>query len=275
MEGSKRMSYGFLQWFNKEKELTTNDGKKIEVLRFDYKDDKKLMSEWAKYFREIYSKDELLDDFRNGMGFTRSEYLLRIVFPDKSDGFGPATRSGDFAEILVADFLEFFKNYWIPRIRYDDKATRNSSTQGSDIVGIKLKKANESNKDDELIVFEVKAQFSGKKVKNRLQDAVNDSNKDITRVGEFLNYAKRRFIREKKYKERDIIERFQNISDNPYIERFGAAAFFTDTNFDEEMLQQTNCSAHLKNDTLTLLVFTGKDMMTLVHSLYERAADEA
>ena len=124
-------------------------------------------------------------------------------------------------------------------------------------------------------MFEVKAQFSGKKAKNRLQDAVNDSNKDVTRVGEFLNYAKRKFIREKQYKERDIIERFQNISDNPYVERFGAVAFFTDENFDEEILQQTNFSSHFKKDTLTLLVFTGKDMMALVHSLYERAANEA
>lgn len=269
------MRYGFLQWFNKEEELVTKEGRKIKVLRFNYKDDKKLLSEWAKHFREMYSKDELLDDFRNGTGLTRSEYLLKMVFPDKSEGFGPATRSGDFAEILVADFLEFLCNYWIPRIRYDDKATRNSSTQGSDIVGIKLKKDNEPNKDDELIVFEVKAQFSGEKVKNRLQDAVNDSSKDVTRVGEFLNYAKRRFIRESLYKERDIIERFQNISDNPYVERFGAVAFFTDENFDEEILQQTNCSSHFKKDTLTLLVFTGKDMMALVHSLYERAANEA
>lgn len=269
------MRYGFLQWFNKEKELITHEGRKIEVLRFNHKDDKKLLSEWAKHFRDIYSKDELLDDFRSGTGLTRSEYLLKMVFPDKNDGFGPATRSGDFAEILVADFLEFLRNYWIPRIRYDSKATRNSSTQGSDIIGIKLKKNNEFNKDDELIVFEVKAQFSDKKAKNRLQDAVNDSNKDITRVGEFLNYAKQRFIREKQSKERDIIERFQNISDNPYIERFGVVAFFTDENFDEKIIQQTNCTNHLKKDTLTLLVFTGKDMMALVHSLYERAANEA
>lgn len=100
------MSYAFLQWFNKEKELTTDEGRKIELLRFNHKDDKKLLSEWAKHFREMYSKDELLDDFRSGTGLTRSEYLLKMVFPDKSEGFGPATRSGDFAEILVADFLE-------------------------------------------------------------------------------------------------------------------------------------------------------------------------
>ena len=44
------MRYGFLQWFNKEKELITHEGRKIEVLRFNHKDDKKLLSEWAKTF---------------------------------------------------------------------------------------------------------------------------------------------------------------------------------------------------------------------------------
>lgn len=59
------MSYGFLQWFNKEKELTTSEGKKIEVLRFNHKNDTNLLSEWAKHFREMYSEDELLDDLRS------------------------------------------------------------------------------------------------------------------------------------------------------------------------------------------------------------------
>ena len=201
--------------------------------------------------------------------------VMNMIFPDKTNGFGPATRSGDFAELLVADFLEFLQDYWIPRVRYDDKATRNSSTQGSDVVGIKIKKSNEFTKDDELIVFEVKAQFSGNSANPRLQDAVNDSNKDVTRVGEFLNYTKRRFIRNGNLNERNIIERFQNISDNPYIEKFGAAALFEKNIFDEQSISETDCSGHSEKDKLTLLVFSGQGMMSLVHSLYERAANEA
>lgn len=269
------MRYGFLRWFTKDKTLTTDDGKTIEVWSLNHVDDNELLSEWATHFRNMYSEDGLLDDYRSGTSLSRSDYLLNMVFPDKTDGFGPATRSGDFSELLVADFLEFLRGYWIPRVRYDDKATRNSSTQGSDIVGIKLKKSDEFSKDDELIVFEVKAQFSGNAANPRLQDAVNDSNKDVTRVGEFLNYTKRRFIRNGNIAEKNIIERFQNISDKPYIEKFGAAALFDENIFDEHSIRKTDCSGHSEKDKLMLLVFSGHEMMTLVHSLYERAANEA
>ena len=269
------MNYGFLKWFTKSNDLTTNDGKTIEVWSFNHVNDNKVLSEWAMHFRNMYSEDTLLDDYRSGTSLSRSDYLLNMVFPDKTDGFGPATRSGDFAELLVADFLEFLQGYWIPRVRYDDKATRNSSTQGSDVVGIKLRKSDEFSKNDELIVFEVKAQFSGNTANPRLQDAVNDSNKDVTRVGEFLNYTKRKYIRNGNIAEKNIIERFQNISDKPYIEKFGAAALFDEHIFDELSISKTDCSGHSEKDKLMLLVFSGHGMMALVHSLYERAANEA
>lgn len=269
------MSYGFLNWFTKVNDYKTTDKKNIEIYEFNHVNDSVLLSEWATHFREMYSDDSLLDEYRSGTGLSREEYLLQMVFPDKSSGFGPATRSGDFAEVLVADFLEYIQHYWIPRIRYDEKATRNSSTQGSDVVAIKLKKTTEFDKEDELLVFEVKAQFSGNTAKPRLQDAIDDSNKDITRVGEFLNYAKRRFIKENKLNEKNIIERFQNKTDNPYVEKFGAAGLFDKNIFDENMIKNSNCSNHSQKDKLVLLVFSGKDMMQLVHSLYERAANEA
>ena len=269
------MNYGFLKWFVKSKDLITMDGKNIEIWSFNHNYNDILLSEWASHFREMYSEDELLDEYRKGTGLSRAEYLLNMVFPDKTDGFGPATRSGDFAELLVADFLEFLQGYWIPRVRYDDKATRNSSTQGSDVVGIKIHKSDMFSKNDELLVFEVKAQFSGKSAKPRLQDAINDSNKDVTRVGEFLNYTKRRFIKDGNVNGRNIIERFQNISDNPYIEKFGAAAVFDKNILDEPSINKTDCSEHSKKEKLTLLVFSGQGMMALVHSLYERAANEA
>lgn len=266
----------YVQWLNKSPiVLSTQDGRNIEIWEFNYQNNNAVLSEWATHFRNMYSEDELLDEYRNGTGLSRAEYLLNMVFPDKTDGFGPATRSGDFAELLVADFLEFLQGYWIPRVRYDDKATRNSSTQGSDVVGIKLKKSDEFSKDDELIVFEVKAQFSGNTAKPRLQDAVDDSNKDITRVGEFLNYTKRRLIRDGNFSKKNIIERFQNISDNPYVEKFGAAAIFDEKVFKTHSISETNCAEHSEKDKLKLLVFSGQEMMSLVHYLYERAANEA
>lgn len=261
--------------FTKCNSLTTKDGKNIEVWSFKYPNDKVFLSEWAKHFRSMYIEDSLIDDLRSGTNLSRSEYLLKFIFPDKTEGWGPAIRSGDFSEILVADFLEYIKKYWVPRIRYNDKPTRNSSTQGSDVVAFKFKEINEDSRTDELLIFEVKAQYSGKKSDFRLQEAVDDSYKDETRVGEFLNYARRRYLREKEIVKANKVKRFQNESDNPYVKIFGATAFFDDKLFDPNSIQQTDCTNHKNKDILRLLVFSGKDMMNLVHSLYERAANEA
>lgn len=38
----------------------------------------------------MYGNDAFLDEFREGTGLSRSEYLLNMVFPDKTDGLGPA-----------------------------------------------------------------------------------------------------------------------------------------------------------------------------------------
>ena len=267
----------FLTGFQKsDYSLKTADGKPIEVWKFNHEFDESILSEWASEFRKNYIDESIIDDLLFGTECkNRKEYLLNYVFPSKNEDFGPATRSGDFAEILILDFLKYLNNYWTPRIRYDEKINRNSSTQGSDVIGLKFASTDSFSTNDELIVIEVKAQFSESKPKPRLQDAVDDSNKDPTRLGESLNAIKRRFIKEHNREDAQKIERFQNINDRPYIRHFGAAALFTENMFDIADIQKTDCSNYTNKDDLILLVFTGKDMMRLVHAIYERAADEA
>lgn len=49
---------------------------------------------------------------------TKQEYLLSQKFPDAKEGFGPGSRSGDFAELLISDYLEFILGYAVHRERY-------------------------------------------------------------------------------------------------------------------------------------------------------------
>ncbi len=268
----------YLKWFKRlDKILTSADGKAIEIWEFNYQLDNTVLSDWATHFRNQYCDDKYIDEYRDGdqFGKTREEYLLNRIFPDKTENFGPATRSGDFGELLIADLLEYLEDYWVPRTRYDNKTTRNSSTQGSDVLAIKLASDKDFSPKDELLVTEVKAQFSGKEAEDRLQDAVDDSNKDPTRKGESLNAIKRRYINEGNEKLADIIKRFQNPLDNKYLEEYAAAALFSDSVYDEGRIILTDCQDHTERDNLRLIIIHGKNMMQLVHSLYERAAHEA
>jgi len=254
--------------------LTITDGKTVEVWEFCHEEDDEVLSAWAKHFRNHYCLDTEIDFYRQGYNQSRSEYLNNIKFPDPSVTPGPSIRAGDFGEILVADYLQYVLGYWVPRIRYADKTIRNESTKGCDIIGFKII-SEEDSPEDMLAIFEAKTQFSGRQVKPRLQDAVNDSAKDQIRKAESLNAVKQRLFDKDFHEEANKIERFQNPNDRPYKEISGAVALFETRVFDVEQISQTTTDAHPNTDHLILVVIHGNTMMDLVHELYRRAADEA
>ena len=254
--------------------ITSADGKEIEVWEFQHQNDNLILSEWATHFRNHYCLDSQIDALISGTGKTRGQYLNTIKFPDPSMAPGPSIRSGDFAEILIADFLEFICNYWVPRLRYIDKTIRNESTKGSDIIGFKIDTSQAFSTNDEMMIFEVKASLTYTE-NNRLQDAINGSNIDDVRKAESLNALKQDFLTRQDQQNIKKIERFQNPVDNPYQEKSGAAAVLENSTFSEAILSLTNTLNHYNQDCLSLIVVKGEKMMPLVHELYKRAADEA
>ena len=255
--------------------LTTVDGKPVDVFEFipDFTE-KKIINAWAKHFRNHYTLDDEIDFFRDGTGYTKKEYLINTKFPTDVRGFGPGIRAGDFAEILVADYLEFTLKHWVPRTRYGSKTIRDESTKGSDLIGFKLFDDSESEKDI-LTVLEVKAQFSGPVVKPRLQDAIDDSVKDNLRIGESLNAIKQRLFDKGGIAEAKQISRYQNPTDKPYKHQYGAAALFCNSIFDNKIITSANTSSHSNSKDLLLIVISADNFMQIVHQLYNIAADEA
>lgn len=195
----------------------------------------------------------------------------RLIFRSK-----PASviRTGDFAEILVADYVQYVLDYWVPRTRYCAKTVRDESTKGCDIIGFKIFGNGTPNPRDELMQFEAKAQFSGKSANPRLQDAVDDSAKDQLRLAESLNAMKRQLLRTNHTEDAKKIERFQSRVDHPCREIYGAAAIFTSEILDPTVIEQTTTAKHPAGN-LQLVVVHGVGMMDLVNTLYTKAANEA
>ncbi|MDX8122181.1 Hachiman antiphage defense system protein HamA [Janthinobacterium sp. GMG2] len=258
--------------------VTTACGQAVKIYDFSYElGDAVTISAWAKHFRNHYCDDNEIDSLCVPMNISRKEYLETYKFPvrkalQKGQKTGPATRAGDFAEILVSDFLTYRLQYWVPKVRYAFKINPNSSDQGSDVVGMRLVQLGAEK--DELIVYEVKAKFTGSPV-NRLQDAVDHSDKDKYRLAESLNAIRQRLKYTGNSAESEKVIRFQNPDDNPYPLRYGAAAVVAQTVFDVNKLALTSTLMHKNRDKLDLMIIHGPDMMNIVHHLYEKAADEA
>jgi hypothetical protein len=265
-----------IRWMNDTGErLTTTEGKVVEVWELCHEQEEQILSSWAKHFRNHYSLDDEIDFYRRGLGCSREEYLNRIKFPDPSIAPGPSIRAGDFGEILVADYLQYILEYWVPRTRYGNKTIRNESTKGCDILGFKIINKRQYSPEDTLAIYEAKTQFSGVISSPRLQDAVDGSAKDCIREAESLNAIKQRLYESRKFKQSILIERFQDIEDRPFKRINGAVALFSTHLLNRGNILNTKVSAHPNASNIKLLVIHGNLMMDLVHGLYRRAANEA
>ena len=136
-------------------------GREIEIWELKPQDDEAVLSIWAHHFRQHYISDEDLPVMIDGTELNHAEYLRTIVFPDAKNPPGPSLRSGDFGEILVADYIEFMLAYWCPRhLRYQDRWNRNNSTKGCDVIGFKFANGEPAHQDDELFIFKSKSAMS-------------------------------------------------------------------------------------------------------------------
>lgn len=110
---------------------------------------------------------------------------------------------------------------------------------------------------------------------NRLQDAITDSDKDKLREAMSLNAIKQKFVRRGAMDDASRVRRFQDMADRPFQRINGAAAILDDVVFGQTDLTTADASAHHNAANIRLIVIKGPSMMTLIHALYERAADEA
>lgn len=258
----------------------TVDNKNIDIYEFNYNlEEDAIFSSWAKHFRNHYCLDDLIDLFIEDTEYTtRSEYLNNLKFPEIGRA-GAKTRSGDFGEILISDFIEYNLNYWVPRTRFSERQNRNNPTQGVDVIGFKSDDYTQNNINDELLIFEVKCKLTGVNTnytQNRMMTAINDSAKDFNiRKAESLNALKQLYIKERNITNSKKIGRFQNQLDRPYTEKSGAASIILNESYNENNIVRIDTSNHPNSNNLMLIIIKGNELMPLVHRLYEKAANEA
>ena len=104
---------------------TSACGRVIEIWNLNPQDNEAILTECAAHFRRHYISDGDLPIMVDGTGLTNAEYLRQILLPDRTVVPGPSLRSGDFGEILVADYIEYVLGYWCPReLRYQERWNR-------------------------------------------------------------------------------------------------------------------------------------------------------
>ncbi|KID44783.1 hypothetical protein [Levilactobacillus brevis] len=267
----------YMDCFYETTHMRSIDNHDIELVKIKVPfDNDDVVKEWASSFRKKFiSNVDLNDMIVATQAASPYKFLTDYIYPDKVSG--NIVRIGDFGEILVADYLMFIRNYWIPSLltRYSQKQNKDKSTMGTDIFAIKLAdKSISNNPKDELCICEVKTGFSDK-AKKRLTDAVLDVNKDNVEIADrrasvslaaTMLTLKRRSDISPSYI--DQIRRFQNPLDNPFKESYLAAAVIDETQIRRKSLEAVPTVDSPHKENLKLITFHGEDLKKLMDALY-------
>ena len=147
------------QLHKSQKDYYTKNGQIVDVFEIQVPESDNLILSWAQHIRKQYCSNDELTQLSQGTGKTKGKFLQDIIFPDGGEKPGPSIRAGDFAEILLSDYLEFTQSYWVPRNRFKNKAIKNESVKGADVVAFKFQINGQINANDTLAIFESKAQL--------------------------------------------------------------------------------------------------------------------
>lgn len=258
--------------------IRTNEGNLVELIEVHAPfDNNRLITEWARSFRLKYISDENLLESMEDTGLQSGiEFLQSVVYP-KNKKF----RNGDFGEIIVAEYLKYIEHFWVPtlKLRYSDKATSEESVKGSDVIAIRFESdPSIASPDDLLCICEVKT-GSVSSARARLQEAVNDSDKDDLRLdvakrGSIgLNAVKLKLKREERAGNGDIysyhaIARFQNPIVHPYQTQYAAAAVVEQKRLNRETMKKIKVKESQHTDSLRIIAVGVTDIQKLIDALY-------
>lgn len=274
--GTDLITPDYMKSFCRVAPLTTIDNNEVDIVEVNCPTDQNIMVAWAKDFRRKYISDTDLIDMTNLTGTENTyKYLIDRMYPDSGTKQGKIVRIGDFGEILAADFLSYLCGYTVPslNVRYNSKQNRNTSTMGSDLFALKFSDST-TRSEDVLCVCEIKCGFSTKSV-NRLSDAIDDVNKDdINQVDKraSISLAATKVLMSKMKgitdAQVDEISRFLNPLEDPYQQKYLAAAVIDDKYFRENKITELDVSTSPHQDRLNLITFHGKELEKLMNQLF-------
>lgn len=129
--------------------------------RLDWACSDNVLDEWALHLRRHYISDDILENRVMARQTTPDQYLSLRVVPDI-----PSIRSGDFAEILISDVLQYLYGLVVPRYKQCNRKDKNASEHGNDVIAYQLKNLNGAYTLDKLFVLKLNQMLQKQAIQN-------------------------------------------------------------------------------------------------------------
>ncbi|EFU80425.1 Hachiman antiphage defense system protein HamA [Mobiluncus curtisii] len=253
----------FLSCLKKEGHVLIYDAK-VQCFSIEGNIDDKILQEWALHIRRHYVRDDELTDYVHVYEIDAKKHLREDCIPDI-----PQIRSGDFAEIIISDLIQFIEGYEVPRYKQHGREDKNKSEHGTDVIAYKVTNGSEANNNDELLAVEVKSRSSSPNLKGAIADAARDSLKDRSRIAMTLAYYANRALAAHDTRTSTELKRFLHASEHPFKETFaiGAVVGIKDA---EHSLRDKSASDLSINHGQRVFIIHRTRLMDLIHSIYNR-----
>ena len=256
----------FVSWLERE-QCSFQDGTTVACWHLDWQCDEDALDEWALHIRRHYLRDEVLADRCRNRNERPDTYLPKCVVPSKG-----RIRTGDFAEILVSDVLEYLCRYAVPRYKQSGRDDKNSSGHGTDVLAYRIQSCGKASNDDELLAFEVKSDASGtqrSRFLKRVKDAATGSAKDPSRVPMTLEFMIDKASDAGDTQNVKALKRFTNKGGVTFREVYGSAVTTSYATPDVALSARTPNDVQLGEDS-PLIVVHAQKFMDLINALYDR-----
>lgn len=260
----------YVKWLVEESDVTLSDGTHLSCYRIEHTKDEDVLNDWAVHLRRHYESDESLSDSVAALGISKSDYLREYVLPG-TQNLAAACRSGDFTEILVSDLLEFVHHYKVPRCKQQNRANKDRSTQGTDIIGYHYANTDgRPSTNDELIAAEVKGILSSGTYEV-LKKAAIDSQKDEFRLATTLNFYRKQLILIGNSEEALRVTRFLKKSEVQFQLRYFGVGVTSISQIKDNIISDYSKDDLMISTGHEVFFIHGESLMALAHDLYERS----
>lgn len=253
----------FIEWLVEEDDVRI-DGVATKCFRIEGVADDDALRSWALHVRRHYIRDDELDRYAEYYGVGPENYLREHCIPDI-----PQIMSGDFAEILISDLLQFIEGYEVPRYKQHARKDRNSSEHGTDVVAYKIANPETPSRSDELLAVEVKSRSASNGLSTALSEAARDSPKDRSRVAMTLAYYSRCSLEAGDMRTAAEMKRFLKASEHPFRESFGIGAVAGVKDAGRHLKGKSATDLFIKQGDRVFIVH-GANLMNLIRDVYNR-----
>lgn len=260
------MRYGkpkYINWLIKndgEFKLKTNES--VNVYSINHEHDEEILDEWGKHISQHYISNDQAEQRASQLKIPKYDYMFKFWLDLAGKDI-----SGNFAEIVFSDYLEYVLNFEVPRYKLFNNYPGNPQ-QGIDLVGFKFFNNDKTYSPNDAVNFmEVKAALSRTDYKT-ITNSIDDINKRTdVHYALILENAHEKLRSFGCFDEVALIERFQDSEKQCVKIKSSGALTISSANFENDFLGLSVTNG--KNVTIHLI--HGIDLLDLAKDLYRRA----